>query len=106
VVLTALLMFVTACGGSTRTPSTPGSAAPTSAERVDGKVAYAECIACLTQHGIPMPSGTPSTPPADPSATRPTGPQFPGGGPTKPPGVADDAWAAAKAACAYIIPTL
>jgi hypothetical protein len=104
-VLTAfgILMFVTACGGST--PSTPGSAAPTSAGRVDGKVAYTEYIACLTQHGIPMPSGTPSPPPADPSATRPTGPQFPGGGPTKPPSVADDAWAAAKAACAYIIPT-
>ena len=100
-----LALFAAACGAPASTTPT-SSATPTTTARVDGKDAYADYISCLTQHGVPMPSGVPSLPPPDPNAPRPTGPQFPGGGPTKPPAVPDDTWTAAKAACAYIIPQL
>ncbi|MFI9383147.1 hypothetical protein [Kutzneria sp. NPDC052558] len=96
VTISGMALFAAACGSA---PSAPPA-------RVDGKDAYADYISCLQKQGMPVPSGVPSIPPPDPNAPRPTGPQFPGGGPTKPPGVADDAWAAAKNACAYIIPQL
>jgi hypothetical protein len=105
VTISGMALFAAACGGTAQTP--PTSVAPTTTTgRVDGKDAYAAYIACLQKQGVPVPSGVPSLPPPDPSAPRPTGPQFPGGGPTKPPGVADDVWTAAKNACAYIIPQL
>ena len=100
VTLSGMALFAAACGGTAQTPPT------TTTGRVDGKDAYAAYIACLQKQGVLVPSGVPSLPPPDPSAPRPTGPQFPGGGPTKPPGVADDAWTAAKNACAYISPQL
>jgi hypothetical protein len=106
------LVFAAGCGGSGGTSSAASaagtSAAPsasTTGKAVDGKVVYTEYVSCLVQHGIPMPTGTPA-PTADPNAPKPTGPQLPGGGPPKPSGVADDAWAAANAACKYLIPTI
>ena len=93
-----LLALTAACA----TPPAP----TTTTARVDGKDAYADYLSCLQQQGIPVPSTVPSIPPPDPSAPRPTGPQFPGGGPSKPPAVPDADWTKAKAACAHIIPQL
>ncbi|MET7399332.1 hypothetical protein ABZS66_38205 [Dactylosporangium sp. NPDC005572] len=71
-----------------------------------GKDLVNRYLDCLRAHGVPMPSTLPSHAAEVSGAPHPTGPQFPGGAPSKPAGVGDDVWVRAKTACTGIVPGL
>lgn len=100
--LFATAAAVTACGSS---PSaTAGGAAASPAAGQGGMQAY---TACLSQHGVTLPSGFPGgNRPTDRPTDRPSGgPRGGGFGNQAPAGVDPQAWQQAQQACASLRPT-
>jgi hypothetical protein len=104
--LSGALLLTASCGTANQAGTAQPTPSSTSKGLNGGKETIARYLDCLRSHGVPMPSGAPSARPPSPGAPKPTGPQFPGGAPVKPSGVADSTWTQAKAACTGIVPGL
>lgn len=102
----ALAALLAGCsGGATATGvSTPASTSTATANAAGSRTGFAAYAACLSQHGITLPSGRPSNRPSG-QFTGPPAPRPSGGFRFAPPsGVSSSAFAAAQQACAALRP--